>query len=69
MQIRTQAGQLDRQAPLAGTPHVRAVVLDNGGAFTALADAMLGKDRTKVDAAVSATRVSYRDLKAVCSLA
>ena len=65
-QIRLQSQNLARQAPQAQDRHLRAVVQSNAGAFSAMADAMAGKDRAKVDRSIAATRVAYRELKKVC---
>ena len=52
----------------ATTPSVRAGVHQSTEAFTGLARAMAGKNKTKVFNAIGQTRVAYSKLKLVCGL-
>ena len=52
----------------ATTPSVRAGVHQSTVAFTGLARAMAGKNKTKVFKAIGQTRVAYSKLKLVCGL-
>ena len=52
----------------ATTPTVRAGVHQSTEAFTGLARAMAGKNKTKVFKAIGQTRLAYSKLKLVCGL-
>ena len=66
--IRLLAGELGKQGTLASSARVRAAISTNSRAFVGVADAMTTKKRPKVDQAIAATRVAYKQLKGLCSL-
>jgi hypothetical protein len=67
-QIRLLALDMAVDDRKATTPRVRAGVHDSAVAFSSLARAMAGNNKTKVLKAVGQTRVAYSKLKSVCGL-
>jgi hypothetical protein len=67
-QIRLLALDMAVDDRKATTPRVRAGVHESAVAFSSLARAMAGNNKTKVLKAVGQTRVAYSKLKLVCGL-
>jgi hypothetical protein len=68
VRIRQSSDQLASQGPQAKSPRVRAAVSGIARSFRALSVAMDSRNRRDVNVAMRQTRVSYRVLKATCSL-
>jgi hypothetical protein len=67
-EIRLSSDQLASQGPQARSPRVRAAVAGLARSFRSLSVAMERRDRRQVNATMNQTRVTYKTLKATCSL-
>lgn len=67
-EIRLSSDQLASQGPQARSPRVRAAVAGLARSFRSLSVAMERRDRRNVNATMHQTRVTYKTLKATCSL-
>lgn len=67
-QLASRARDLAAQAQQAEDPGVKSAVRASAGSFSSVSVAMRSRKRTRVDAAIAASRVTYKDLKRVCHL-
>jgi hypothetical protein len=65
--LTTRARYLDNQA-LTADLSVRRAVAATSTAFTAVADAIIARNRAHLDRAIAQSRVAYGSLKKVCSI-
>jgi PBP1b-binding outer membrane lipoprotein LpoB len=68
VRLMTQSSQLAAQAQLAHSADIRTAVTSTAGAFKDISAAMSAKNRAGVDRGINRSRVSYRELKRLCSL-
>ncbi len=66
--LASRARDLAAQAQQAEDPGVRSAVRASAGSFSSVSVAMRSRKRARVDQAIAASRVTYKDLKGVCHL-
>jgi hypothetical protein len=63
-----RASQLAAQGSQATNPDIKFWIRATAASFTGVADAMTSRKRTRVEKAITQSRVAYKGLKQVCSL-